>query len=136
MHTINTFLFGDAPHTTESIYGLVRQYWKNHRSVAFKDDEWMPFGLASPLRVSFGTYFFCVSYIDDASVRQSLDYVQKVTARQFPAERLLGEVRTMFAHDENLDFDHITVDMYRFLEELPGSVVYDDHHKNIMSANV
>ncbi len=136
MHTINTFLFGDASHTKHSIYALVRQYWCKHPSVVFKDDEWMPFGLAAPLRVSFGRYFFCVSYIDDDSVRESLAYVEKVTSRRFPAERLLGEVRTMFADDKNLDFDHITVDMYRFLEELPGAVVYDDNHQDIIASRI
>ena len=136
MHTINTFLFGDVPHTKHGIYALAREYWKNHPGVAFKDDEWMPFGLAAPLRVSFGRYSFCVSYIDDESVQQSLAYVEKVTSRQFPAARLLGEVRTMFADDQNLDFDHITVDMYHFLEELPGAGVYDDHHKDIFSSRL
>jgi hypothetical protein len=53
-----------------------------------------------------------------------------------PAKRLLGEVRTMFAADKNLDFDHITVEMVRFLEAIPGSVVYDDNHEDIIASRI
>ncbi|WAU76340.1 hypothetical protein [Acinetobacter sp. TR3] len=135
MHTINTFLFPSRPYSREEIFDKVREYCGKWPNVRFSED-WKPFGVPADLRIAIDDYFILVGYIDDPSVVESVEYVQKVVGRTFPIDLLAGEVRTTFADDPNSDFDDFAICMYQFLETLPGAVVYDDNHKDIFTSKV
>ena len=65
-----------------------------------------------------------------------MDHVERVTSTKLPSDGLICEVRTIFGDDEHSDFDHVTVSMYEFLGALPGAVVYDDQHRDIISSRI
>ncbi len=135
MHTLNTFLYGDSGYwSREKIFELVRDYFSKDADAKFSEEE-VPFGNISPkLRVSFGDYFFKVSFIEDKSINQSISHIQKVTGEKIESQKeLLCEVRTSFSSDKYSDYDHIAVSMYQFLEDLPFSLVYDDNHEKVLS---
>lgn len=136
MHCINTFLFhGKGSITRPGVFSLVRDHFGGNRDVQFEEEE-LPFDLPPSLRVSFGSYSFSVSYIEDESVRESVEHVQKVTSARLPVENLTGEIRTVFDDDPKNEHDHIAVNMYQFLEELTGAVVYDENHRRIVSSSI
>ena len=137
MHTISTFLFSDAQNLNrERIFGQVRLYFDGWENVEFNEVS-RPFGKAAALRVVVdGKYDFTVSYIDDEGIRESLLYVERMTATKFPAEKLVCEVRTNFGDDKDGDFDEVTISMYAFLEALPCALVYDDNQKKIVSNRI
>lgn len=50
-------------------------------------------------------------------------------------KEILCEIRTMFGPDKELNYDHVVVSMYQFLEGLKGAVIYDDNHKKIINTD-
>ncbi len=137
VHTINTFLYVENEKITQdNIFELVQNYFSKDEGVIFSEEE-KAFGPGYDLRIQFDGYWMMVSFIDDESINESISHVKSVTSDPLETKlSLFCEVRTFFGPDENSDFDHLTVSMYQFLEELPNSVVYDDNHESIMAKSI
>ena len=134
MHTINTFLYGNTGEYSQSmIFDRVRKHFSGDESAVLTIKE-QPLGLSPKLKIEIGPYWMLVSVIENASIEESLQHVQAVTQQEIVTPLAPQcEIRTLFASDEDSDFDHITVDMYQFLESFPNALVYDNNHRAIIS---
>ena len=119
--------------SNESLANELREYFANQEDFSLKFER-LPFAKTDTLALRWGSWLMRVAYEEGSRIQDESAQIQEILGDRSPRElsSIDRRVRVVFGDDDDREYTNQIIDMMQFLQDIPGSIVFDPQQNHLM----
>lgn len=119
--------------SNESLANELREYFANQENFSLKFER-LPFAKTDTLALRWGSWLIRVAYEEGSRIQDESAQIQEILGDRSPRElsSIDRRVRVVFGDDDDREYTNQIIDMMQFLQDIPGSIVFDPQQNDSM----